>query len=108
METEFKDWEKIKKVIDAYGMRKGFKKGFFLFNFIDEIDEYHKNTEFGIVYLNEFYTNLITTILKTYPDISLKKLLDADGSYSSITDFNIEHMLNEELILQDWRNSFKK
>ncbi|MFV8336471.1 hypothetical protein ACNQF7_10350 [Flavobacterium sp. RSP29] len=108
MKTEFKDWERIKKVIDAYGMRKGFKKGQFLLNFINQIDEYHKDTDFGIVYWNEFYTNLISVVIKTYPDIPLKKLLDEDESYSPIINIEIEHMLNEEIILQDWRNSFNK
>ena len=108
MKVEFADWERIKKVIDAYGMRKGFKKGQFLLNFINEIDEYHKGSDFGIVFWNEFYSNLIAIVLKIYPDIPLKKLLDEDGSYSPIIDVKIEHMLNEELILKDWRDSFKK
>jgi sulfur relay (sulfurtransferase) DsrF/TusC family protein len=102
------DWERIKKVIDAYGVKKGFKKGEFLSKFIAELDEYHDGLPSDYHYLHDLYVNVITAITKTYPLIPLKKFLDDDGSYLFIDDQDSTHLLNQEIILQDWRDSFKK
>lgn len=102
------DWERIKKVIDTYGVKKGFNKGEFLSKFIAEIDEYHNGLPSDYLYLHDLYVNIINSITKTYPLIPLKKFLDKDGSYTFLDDQETTHILNEETILQDWRESFKK
>lgn len=99
------DWQRIKKVIDSYGMRKGFKKGVFLSKFIVDVsaDINYLDRSFGD--WQNFYKKMILVLLKTYPDMPLKKFLDENGNYTLMEHDQTEHIMNEEIILKNWQNS---
>lgn len=107
-ETTHPDWERIKKVIDAYGMRKGFKRGEFLHKFISDVSADIEYLDKSYGDWQNFYKKLILVITKTYPDIALKKFLDENGNYELMENGEIVHLMNEDKIMKDWKETYNK
>lgn len=79
METEFKDWEKIKSIVREYGLsinKPDVAKGF-----LEHYDQEHSQLSKVFGSWVDLYTEIINKLMRVYPDMPLKDLLDDDGSY---------------------------
>lgn len=79
METEFKDWEKIKSIVRDHGLsinQPDIAKGF-----LEHYDQEHSQLSKVFGSWVELYTEIINKLIRVYPDMPLKDLLDDDGSY---------------------------
>jgi hypothetical protein len=79
METEFRDWENIKSIVREHGAsinQPGIAKGF-----LEHYDQEHLQLSSKFGDWIDLYTEIINKLLRVYPDMKLKDLLDDDGSY---------------------------
>jgi len=79
MKVEFADWEKIKSIVSDYGIsinNPDIAKGF-----IEHYDQEHLQLSKVFGSWTELYTEIINKLLRVYPDIKLKDLLDDNGNY---------------------------
>ena len=70
METEFKDWDKIKSIVREYGLsinKPDVAKGF-----LEHYDQEHSQLSKVFGSWVELYTDIINQILVGYPDMPLK------------------------------------
>jgi hypothetical protein len=95
--TEFRDWEKIKKIVKEHGESIG--KPDIAKGFIDDYDQEHSQLSESFGGWVDLYTEIIGKLLRVYPDMNLKHLLDDDGTYITIEDFEaIEELENEPIL----------
>lgn len=97
METEFKDWEKIKSIIREYGLSIG--EANYCKYIIERYDEEHSQLSKVFGSWVELYTDIINQILHGYPDMPLKDLLDDSGNYMTIEDLKYLQEENINLIV---------
>lgn len=86
METEFKDWEKIKSFVREYGVsihKPDVAKGF-----LEDYDQEHSQLSKVFGSWVELYTEIIQKLLRVHPDMKLKDLLDDQGNYMTIEDIS--------------------
>ena len=97
METEFKDWEKIKSIVREYGLsinKPNTAKGF-----LEDYDQEHLQLSKVFGSWVELYTEIINKLLRVYPDMKLKDLLDDSGNYTTIEDLKYLQEENINLII---------
>ncbi|MDD2675647.1 MAG: hypothetical protein PHF81_12285 [Flavobacterium sp.] len=97
METEFKDWEKIKSIVREYGLsinKPDVAKGF-----LEHYDQEHSQLSKVFGSWVELYTEIINKLMRVCPDIPLKDLLDDNGNYTTIEDLKYLQEENINLVL---------
>ena len=97
METEFKDWEKIKSIVNTYGL--SINKPNFAKHIIQNYNEEHLMLSKVFGNWVELYTDIINQILLGYPNMPLKYLLNDSGSYTTIEDLKYLQEENINLII---------
>lgn len=97
MESEFKDWEKIKSIVQEYGVsiqQPEIAKGF-----LEDYDQEHLELSKVFGSWVELYTGIINKLMRVYPDMPLKDLLDDDGNYTTIEELKYLQEDNINLIV---------
>ncbi|SEG31132.1 hypothetical protein [Flavobacterium urumqiense] len=79
METEFKDWEKIKSIVKDHGL--SIKQPDIAKGFLEDYDQEHSQLSKVFGSWVELYTEIINKLLRVYPDMPLKDLLNDQGDY---------------------------
>ena len=97
METEFKDWEKIKSIVKEYGL--SINKPDFAKYIIEHYNQEHLMLSKVFGSWVELYTDIINQILIGYPDMPLKDLLNDSGNYTTIEDLKYLQEENINLII---------
>lgn len=97
MESEFKDWEKIKSIVQEYGVsiqQPEIAKGF-----LEHYDQEHLELSKVFGGWTELYTGIINKLMRVYPDMPLKDLLDGHGNYTTIEQLKYLQEENINLIV---------
>lgn len=82
MKTEFTDWEKIKSIVKDHGL--SINQSDIAIGFLEHYNQEHSQLSKVFGDWVELYTEIINKLLRVYPDMKLKDLLDDQGNYMLI------------------------